>query len=73
MKTVAIKTVNKEQTVQRGKEEAIMREKNLLTSLKHPNIIELLTTAQDEKNLYFIFESGTNGTLDDLIKSTGGI
>jgi|TARA_B110000285_G_C15074558_1_gene589948 serine/threonine protein kinase len=50
-----------------------MREKNLLSSLKHANIIELLDTAQDEKNLYFIFESGTNGTLDDLIKITGGI
>ena len=50
-----------------------MREKNLLMDLKHPNIIELIDTAQDEKNLYFIFESGTNGTLDDLIKITGGI
>ncbi len=50
-----------------------MREKTLLQSLKHTNIIELLATAQDEKNLYFIFESGTNGTLDDIIKSTGGL
>lgn len=44
-KLVAIKTVNKVQTVQRGKEEAIMREKNLLSSLNHPNIIALLDTA----------------------------
>ena len=50
-----------------------MREKNLLSSLKHFNIIELYDTTQDEKNLYFIFEAGTNGTLDDLIKITGGI
>lgn len=50
-----------------------MREKNLLSDLDHPNIIKLLDTAQDEKNLYFIFESGTNGTLDDVIKKTGGI
>jgi len=40
--------------------------------LKHPNIIELYTTFKDDKNLYFVFEVGNNGTLDELIKVTRG-
>ena len=45
-----------------------MREKLILNTLKHPNIIELITTFQDENNLYFVFEHAENGMLEDLIK-----
>ena len=42
----------------------IMREKEILVALKkHPNVIELLATAKDEENLYFIFEMSPNGTV----------
>jgi len=51
-----------------NKERHILREKELLHELKHPNIIQLFTTFKDDKNLYFVFEIGPNGTLDDLIK-----
>jgi serine/threonine protein kinase len=49
-----------------------MREKEILTMLKgHPNIIELLATAQDERCLYFIFEVGKNGNLFELCSKRG--
>lgn len=71
-RTVAIKAVSIKKILELNKERHIMREKELLTDLKHPNIIELYTTFKDDKNLYFVFEVGQNGTLDDLIKATRG-
>jgi serine/threonine protein kinase len=50
----------------------IMREKEILASLKqHPNVIELLATAKDDENLYFIFEVSPNGTLHQLVTERG--
>lgn len=39
---------------------------------KHFNIINLLGSFKDSKNLYFVFEYGPKGTLDDVIKKCGG-
>lgn len=36
--------------------------------LKHPNIVQLITTFSDEEKLYFVFEHCENKTMDDLIK-----
>jgi len=33
----------------------------------------LYATFKDEQNLYFVFENGPRGTLDDMIKKTGGL
>ena len=44
-----------------------------MTQLKHTNIIQLYATFKDDKNLYFVFENGPKGTLDDFIKKTTGI
>lgn len=55
-----------------NKELHILREKELLHSLDHPNIIKLYSTFKDSKNLYFVFENGPNGTLDEIIKKTRG-
>ena len=52
-----------------AKERHILREKEILNSLKHFNIIELFTTFKDDEQLYFVFEIGQNGTLDQLIKT----
>jgi serine/threonine protein kinase len=47
----------------------IFREKNIMNALNgHPFIISLLCTAKDDKNLYFITDIASNGTLDDLCK-----
>jgi serine/threonine protein kinase len=64
----ALKTVRKSFLVEQGKERHVMREKLILNTLKHPNIIELITTFQDENNLFFVFEHAENGMLEDLIK-----
>jgi serine/threonine protein kinase len=69
---VAIKAVNIMRICELNKERHILREKELLHDLKHPNIIQLFTTFKDDKNLYFVFEIGPNGTLDDLIKVLKG-
>lgn len=63
-----------EMIVKLQKERHILREKNLLDSMfgKHFNIINLLGSFKDTKNLYFVFEYGPKGTLDDLIKKCGG-
>lgn len=65
--TVAIKSVNKETIMKLDKRRHIFREKSILSSLDHPYIIKLLGTAQDEENLYFIFEHCSRGTLYDLL------
>ena len=67
-KPVAIKAVNMMKIIELNKERHILREKELLAELKHFNIIELYSTFKDNINLYFVFEIGPNGTLDDLIK-----
>ena len=47
-----------------AKERHILREKEILNSIRHFNIIQLLTTFKDDEHLYFVFELGVNGTLD---------
>lgn len=46
----------------------MLRERNLMNELKHPNIVNLLCTFKDDVNLYFIFEVAINGNLDQLVK-----
>lgn len=70
---VAIKAVSIKKITQINKERHIIREKELLNSLKHTNIIQLYATFKDAENLYFVMENGPNGSLDDLIKKTKGI
>lgn len=57
-----------------NKDEHVLREKELLDSLRfrHLNIINLLSTFKDSKNLYFVFEHAKNGTMDDLIRKCKG-
>lgn len=65
---VAVKSVDKEMTTKLNKEVHVMREKKLMETLKHPNIVELKSTFQDEKNLYFVFEVARFGSLDKLVR-----
>ena len=64
----ALKAVKKEFIVQCDKIRHIKRERELLNKLKHPHIIKLLGTFQDEKHLFFLFEYAENKMLEDLIK-----
>lgn len=69
---MAIKEVNKDKVDKLGIIHHIMREKEFLSELKdNPHVIELLATAQDDTNLYFIFEVSPNGTLYQLCTQRG--
>lgn len=46
-----------------------MREKQILTTIKHPNIVDLVCTFQDDDSLYFVLEYAQNGDLCGLIKA----
>jgi serine/threonine protein kinase len=69
---VAIKEISKDMVDKSGDVgiQHIFREKNIMNSLNgHQFIINLLCTAKDEKNLYFVTDIAANGTLDDLFKT----
>ena len=51
-----------------GKGKHVIRERDLLLSLNHNNIIKLIATFQDDENLFFVFEHADNGMLEVLIK-----
>jgi 3-phosphoinositide dependent protein kinase-1 len=46
-----------------------MREKQILTTIKHPNIVDLICTFQDDDALYFVLEYAMHGDLCGLIKA----
>lgn len=45
----------------------IKREISVQTQFKHPNIIELVSTHQDNEKLYLIMEYSENGALFDAL------
>lgn len=67
----AIKIVNKAMVVRTGKVNTVKSEKEILTSLSHPNIIQLKCTFQDEENLYFVLELADKGELFYYIRKYG--
>jgi len=67
---VAVKAVNIMKTCELNKERHVLRERDLLLCLNHPNIIKMYSCFKDEHNLYFVFENAANGDLDRLIKRT---
>lgn len=46
-----------------------MWEKKILSTIKHPNIVDLIGTFQDDESLYFILEYAMYGDLCGLIKA----
>jgi serine/threonine protein kinase len=59
----------KEQIIKLNKQRHVFRERDLLKSMDHPNIIKLFGTTADDEKLYFIFEPCKNGDLADLMGS----
>lgn len=49
----------------------LLREKEILSLIDHPNIIRLEDTFKDENSLYFVLEYHPNGDLAKLIKNNG--
>jgi serine/threonine protein kinase len=53
-KLYAIKMLNKKHIIQRGQENHLMTEKQILTQISHPFLIKLYCAFQNHQNLYFV-------------------
>lgn len=70
----ALKELEKEHILKYGKQNAVIREKDILEMVcEHKNIISLECTFQDEDNLYFLLEFAEKGSLISLIKNVDTI
>ena len=64
----ALKRLQKKYEKEKVKEIYNRREIELLSQLKHPNIIKFYDTFEDEKYIYLIIEYMNNGSLNDFLK-----
>lgn len=65
----ALKELEKNHILRYGKQNAVMREKDILEIVcENKNIVSLECTFQDEDNLYFLMEFAEKGSLSSLIK-----
>lgn len=62
-KYFALKILKKAEVIRLKQVEHIMSEKAILASLKHPFIVRLFQTFQDQKNLYMLLEYVIGGEL----------
>jgi hypothetical protein len=64
----ALKILDKKRIAKYDKVENVMREKDIMYELDHPNIARLEYTFQDQASLFFVMEYAPNGDLSGLIK-----
>ena len=62
----AIKIINKKK-LQKKMKNTIFRENEIISQLKHPNIIKVFEIFEDSENYYIIMENCKNGELFDYI------
>lgn len=67
-KQYALKCVEKMHIIKHDKVESVHRERDILQTIKHPNIVSLECTFQDNETLYFLLEYVSNGSLSQLLK-----
>ncbi|ODV85400.1 hypothetical protein CANARDRAFT_180506, partial [[Candida] arabinofermentans NRRL YB-2248] len=73
-KTYAIKILSKSHIQRENKRKYVNIEKDTLNLLgKHPGIVTLYYTFQDEKSLYFVIDFAKNGELLSLIRKLGSL
>jgi 3-phosphoinositide dependent protein kinase-1 len=70
-KNIAIKILNKNFIHKVNKSHEALIEREILTSLNHPNIIKLHSTFQDKQKLYFVLDYAPNRDLSTFIRSQG--
>lgn len=68
LKQYALKTLDKVHIIKHDKVESVHRERDILMTAKHPNIVHLECTFSDEDNLYFLLEYVENKSLSELLK-----
>merc|ERR1712080_464693 len=66
----AIKVVDKRNVVRNKKQKYVAIERRVFLACKHPNILKLWWSFQDETSLYFVMDL-CDGELGDLIQTRG--
>lgn len=63
----ALKMLNKREIIGHHQVEGVIREKNIMTSINHPFVVNLICTFQDDKHLYMLIELVQGGELFSVI------
>lgn len=63
----ALKMLNKREIIGHHQVEGVIREKNIMSSIEHPFVVNLVTTFQDERSLYMLIELVQGGELFSVI------
>eukprot|EP00475_Leptophrys_vorax_P033521 TRINITY_DN5279_c0_g1_i2.p1 TRINITY_DN5279_c0_g1~~TRINITY_DN5279_c0_g1_i2.p1 ORF type:complete len:612 (+),score=127.22 TRINITY_DN5279_c0_g1_i2:189-1838(+) len=71
-KEYAIKVIERKHILKNDKKKYIMREKQALTAIQHPNLMRLFFAFQDETSLYFVIEYCEGGELMNQVRQGGG-
>jgi len=63
----ALKMLNKREIIGHHQVDGVIREKNIMSSIDHPFVVNLVTTFQDERCLYMLIELVQGGELFSVI------
>jgi cAMP-dependent protein kinase regulator len=63
----ALKQLSKREIIGHHQVEGVIREKNIMASLEHPFVVNLVATFQDDRNLYMLIELVQGGELFSVI------
>jgi len=66
-KPYALKMLNKREIIGHHQVEGVIREKNIMASIDHPFVVNLVATTQDDRNLYMIVDLVQGGELFSVI------
>jgi len=66
-----MKILQKQTIVQLKQQQHIQSERDILLRCRHPNIVRLFSTFQDQSNVYFVMEFVSGGELFTAIKRSG--
>ena len=66
-KPYALKMLNKREIIGHHQVEGVTREKNIMSSIDHPFVVNLVTTFQDNVSLYMVIELVQGGELFSVI------
>mmetsp|Transcript_13887 Transcript_13887/g.20282 ORF Transcript_13887/g.20282 Transcript_13887/m.20282 type:complete len:788 (+) Transcript_13887:78-2441(+) len=66
-KPYALKMLNKREIIGHHQVEGVIREKNIMASIDHPFVVNLVATMQDDRNLYMVVDLVQGGELFSVI------
>jgi CRP-like cAMP-binding protein len=66
-KPYALKMLSKREIIGHHQVEGVIREKNIMSSVDHPCVVNLIATFQDERSLYMLIELVQGGELFSVI------